>query len=559
MADPEGEIVQTALQYQINRRTLLKRLGQAGLLAAGGSILVGCGGESTSAGVISENLSGPVTSDSISSLNWSITKSADSLDIAQSFTSQTGVLSSLGYDTLVILDHELQIAPWTATMVESSLVEYRFDLREDVKFWDGTRLTAEDVVWSYARHLDPELSSAVISLLGNVESVKAVSDSQVMITLSSPDPTFKYAASIIQIFKKAQGIEAGSAFGSPTAIPIGTGQYCLTEYTTGGGITGELNPYYWGVAPSIQKISVKVVENPETIRVATQQGANDGMFDVPGAQLSQWNKTPDVRVGTATGLSPLLLRFPMTVKPFDDLKVRQAIAHCIDREGIVKSVLAGAGEPAVGLPSRGHWQGVLSNGEIDLFLNSLPAYSFDLDRARSALAASTVSGGFSADIYVSTDADISIKSASSLAANAAMIGIKLNLKVISLNELQQDYLIAPGKKQGLVLSSTAPTYPDPTDMLSPFFSSDPDIGYLNASGFADPAVQLLLQQQRGVRGTERVDLLQQITRIGQEQLPVAPIAWINATAGIRGNYNLNDFDAFTYYRPWAQTIGVANS
>lgn len=541
----------------LSRRRLKQAATMATSVMVAGSLLTGCAASQVSTTTTSTEVGGPITDEPISTLDLSLTAAADSLDIAKSFTSQTGQLSSLGYDTLVVLDHNMQISPWIATMTETSPTQYTFDLHPGVKFWDGTPLTADDVVWSYTRHLDPELHSRASSILSTVKEVKPTSDTQVVVELTAPDPTFKYSASIIQIFKKQQGLEAGAAFGSPTAIPLGTGQYVLTDYTTGGGLTGTLNRNYWGKAPTVQQIKVKVVENTETIRIAAQQGATAGVFDVPNAQLTQWNGTPSVRTGTAPGLSPLMLRFPMSLEPFDDLNVRKALAFCIDRDGIVKSLLGGAGEVATSLATRGHWQGVMSNAEVDAFLKDLPSYSLDLDKAAAALAASKVPDGFTADIFVVTGNDVAIKTASSIASNAKKIGITLNVKVISRNELQQDYLIAPGKKHGLVVSTTAPTYPDPTDMFIPFLDTDPNVGYLNASGFSDAKVNTLLKEQVAATGTDRVNMLKQIAQIAQEQLPVAPIAWVDATVGLRTEYNLNNFDAFTYYRPWVQDLGIA--
>lgn len=522
------------------------------------ALLAGCTGTPThNTGGSRTTVDGATTGAKIESLEWSLGAAADSLDIARSFTSSTGVLSSLGYDTLVILDHDLQVSPWIATMTEVSPTEYTFELADDVTFWDGTPLTADDVVWSYTRHFDPALKSIAGSILSTVDTVEAVDDETVRITLTRPDPTFKYSAAIIQIFNKAQGEEVGDAFGSPDAIPLGTGQYVLTDYTTGGGITGTLNENYWGEAPAVQKIHVSIVENAETARIAIQQGESNGRFDVPNGQLSQWSETPGVRTGTASGLNPLMLRIPITEAPFDDLNVRKALAYAIDREGVVKSLYGGAAEVATSLATRGHWRGVMENDEADEFFTTLPNYSFDLDAAAEALAASSVPDGFSADIVVAAGNSGTMKTASAIAASAAEIGITLNVKQVPLNELAGDYLLAPGNKKALVVSSTAPTYPDPTDMMLPFLEDDPAIGYLNASGFADPEAQELLDAQSSASGAERLEMLKRIAVIAQEDLPLVPIAWVDATVGLSENLRFNNFDAFSYYRPWVQDIGVA--
>ncbi len=226
-------------------------------------------------------------------------------------------------------------------------------LRDDVTFSDGTPFTAKDVVFTYEAILDPKTASPLATLLDSVDSVEAVDDTTVQFVLNRPDPAFDDK---LQIGIVPEHLLAGKELrtASFNRKPVGTGPYVVTEFQPGGRIVEEANPRYFRGPPKIKRIVLTAVED-ENARVALlEKGTIDAAGIVPKlAPRVRRNKnynvievrTADARVAALPNRDPVLR----------DPAVRRALSYAVDREKIVQSALAGAGEPAYGPIMKGHW------------------------------------------------------------------------------------------------------------------------------------------------------------------------------------------------------------
>jgi peptide/nickel transport system substrate-binding protein len=226
-------------------------------------------------------------------------------------------------------------------------------LRDDVKFHDGTPLTAKDVAFTYNAILDPDSASPMATPLDTLDKVTAVDAATVRFDLHRADPAF---------FDKLQiGIVPAAALAGQdiktTAFnrrPIGTGPYVLEEFQPGGRIVMKANPTYFRGAPRIKRIVLTAVEE-ENARVALlEKGTVDAAGIVPKLadrvrRNGNYNvfevRTADARVAALPNGHPVLR----------DRAVRRALSFAVDRAKIVDSALAGAGEPAYGPIMKGHW------------------------------------------------------------------------------------------------------------------------------------------------------------------------------------------------------------
>lgn len=226
-------------------------------------------------------------------------------------------------------------------------------LRDDVKFHDGTALTAKDVAFTYNAILDEDSASPLATLLDTLDEAVAVDDATVRFTLNRADPAF-YDKLQVGIVPAAQLEGKDVKTAAFNRKPIGTGPYVLKEFEPGGRIVMEANPNYFRGTPKIQRIVLTAVED-ENARVALlEKGTIDAAGIVPKlADRVRRNgnydvfeiPTADARVAALPNRDPVLR----------DAAVRRALSFAVDREKIVEGALAGAGEPAFGPIMKGHW------------------------------------------------------------------------------------------------------------------------------------------------------------------------------------------------------------
>jgi peptide/nickel transport system substrate-binding protein len=226
-------------------------------------------------------------------------------------------------------------------------------VRDDVKFHDGSALTARDVAFTYNAILDPDSASPMATPLDTLESAKAIDGTTVQFTLNRPDPAFfdKLQVGIVPA-AALQGKDIKTA--AFNRKPIGTGPYVLEEFQPGSRIVMESNPSYFRGEPKIKRIVMTAVED-ENARVALlEKGTVDAAGIVPKLAERVRNngnynvfevRTADARVAALPNRDPVLR----------DPAVRRALSYAVDRQKIVDSALDGAGEPAYGPIMKDHW------------------------------------------------------------------------------------------------------------------------------------------------------------------------------------------------------------
>ncbi|MDA0169087.1 ABC transporter substrate-binding protein [Solirubrobacter taibaiensis] len=226
-------------------------------------------------------------------------------------------------------------------------------LRDDVTFHDGTKLTADDVAFTYNAILDKDAASPLATLLDSLDEARAVDATTVEFKLNRTDPAFfdKLQVGIVPAHALAGQDIKTAAF---NRRPIGTGPYVLKEFQPGGRIVMEANPRYFRGAPKIKRVVYTAVPD-ENARVALlEKGTIDAAGIVPklagrARENGNYNvlevRTADARVAALPTRDPVLR----------DPAVRRALSLAIDRERLVQGALDGVGEPAYGPIMQGHW------------------------------------------------------------------------------------------------------------------------------------------------------------------------------------------------------------
>ncbi len=275
-------------------------------------------------------------------------------------------------ETLLTMDENYRIQPVLATswkQVEDNVWE--FTLREGVRFHDGAPLTAADAAYAIERVVN---ANPRVKGLTKITSVMAAGDQTLRITTGELNLLLPEAltGADLCILSRESFNEKGEL-----TRPIGTGPFKFTSWDQATGeVIVEKNFNYWGAVPRLSKMVFKPIPDANTRALALEKGEIDFTFDLPYGELDRLNKVPGVKVALYPEPRIYRLELNMTREPFNDLRVRQALNHAIDRTGIVKNVLHDCGTATIGpFVQDAPW----CNREVE------GSYSYDPDKARSLL------------------------------------------------------------------------------------------------------------------------------------------------------------------------------
>ena len=269
-------------------------------------------------------------------------------------------------------------ASWT---ISDDGLSYTFQLREGVTFHDGTAFEASDVVFSLDRARAEDSTNAQKALFAGIEDVEALDDTSVRIDLATPQGNF--------LFNLAWGDAVMVARESIEDIknqPIGTGAFRFEQWRRGDQISLRRNADYWGEAASLEAATFKFISEPTAAYAAMLAGDIDAFYSYPAPEnLAQFERDPRFTVLSGNTEGETILAINNQQSPFDDIRVRKAVSHAIDRQAIIDGAMFGYGTP-IGSHFAPH-----NPDYVDLTANA----AFDPALARDLLAQAGYAEGFS--------------------------------------------------------------------------------------------------------------------------------------------------------------------
>jgi peptide/nickel transport system substrate-binding protein len=262
------------------------------------------------------------------------------------------------FNGLVGLDEQLNPV---AELAESWTIEdggrtYRFALRGGVKWHDGAPFTAADVKFTFEEALLKYHSRTRAALEPLVTSIEVADDRTVVFHLKRPYSALLQRLDVVEASiipkHRFQGQDVMKPAGPPQ--PIGTGPFRFVSYAPGDRIVLERNPQYFREGlPGVDCLVFRILPEAGTAIAALERGEIDYAGGVAGPDIARLRATPGIAVVAGTGgsggsICQDVLIPNLTKPPFDDLRVRRAVAHAIDRRAIVDRVYFGQGRPATG-------------------------------------------------------------------------------------------------------------------------------------------------------------------------------------------------------------------
>jgi peptide/nickel transport system substrate-binding protein len=412
-----------------------------------------------------------------------------------------GILGATG-EFLSFSDDKLELQPRIAESWEPNEdgSVWTFKIRQGVKFHDGTPLTANDVVTTFDKLINPDGGSAnAQSALGGVLSpgnIEAPDDASVVFNLDAPNGNFPTLVSSANY--NAIIIPADLDPGDWGKTFQGTGPFKLEKFTPKVGLTVVRNDDYWGPKPNVDKLDIKFYDEEAPMILALQGDEVDFVehFSVSGGKALLGDDNVQVIAVKAATHRELHMRTDK--EPFTDKRVRQAIALSIDRQALVD----------------GLWEGQADIGNDSPFGplypstdTSVPQREQDIDQAKQLLADAGKGDGFT--VQLDTWNGFEIPDLAQLVKNyAEQIGVTINLKITDGATYYGDGVFGKSTWLDSVMGITDYGHrPVPNVYLTAPLSGDPKIGVWNSAHFKndtydglvrDYVAALDLDSQRGV-------------------------------------------------------------
>ena len=393
---------------------------------------------------------------------------------------------------------------------------YTFHLHEGVTFHDGTAMDAEDVKFSLDRARAEDSVNAQKGLFAGIANVEVVDAATVKVTLSGPNGNF--------LFNMAWGdavIVAPESIENIKTTPIGTGAFTFSNWVQGDKIELTRNADYWGAAPALEKATFKFISDPTAAFAAVMAEDVDVFSGFPAPEnLPQFAADPRFQVLIGSTEGETILSTNNKMPPFDNPKVREALAHAIDRQAIIDGAMFGYGTP-IGTHFAPH-----NPAYVDLTGQS----NYDPEKAKALLAEAGFADGFTTTLKLPPPS-YARRGGEIIAAQLRAVGI--NTEISNLEWAQWLEQVFRGKDFGLtIVSHTEPMdigiYGNPEYYFqydNPSFRAVMDT--LNAT--TDPGGRTaLLQAAQQIIANDHVNgYLFQLAALGVAKAGVQGL-WVNA-------------------------------
>lgn len=382
------------------------------------------------------------------------------------------------HEPLVNVTPELKIEPGLASVTNPDPLTYRFTLRPNLTFHDGTPIDAVAVKANFDRMLKPETGSPRRSELAPVDSVEVTGPLTFTIQLKAP------YAPLLQVLANRAGMMV-----SPTALKslgpdfatkaVGAGPYKLVSWTKNSELVLERFPAYWRGAPSIERIVFRPIAD-ETVRLANLRSGTVQLVDaVPAQAVGTLAREPNLTMKQTSGLGFNAFSFNNTRAPFNDLKVRKAFSTAIDKQAVLRAVYFGTGKIASGgIPPAIGWA----------HDTNLAAKKPSADASRKLLVEAGIKTPVPVTITV-TNSPAQVRTAEVLQAQANAAGFKVEIKQIDATSL---ITVLRSKDFDLCMSPWSGRADPDGNLFNYFTKSGPN----NFMGYQSDKVTGLLEKAR---------------------------------------------------------------
>lgn len=536
------------LKSAVDRRDFLVGAGAGAALL----FIAGCGGAGGSSTSVTKAAAG--TGKDVQLVNWGLSSDIVGFDNVVAWDYATSPVMIQTLDTLLRLgDDGVSIEPNLAQSWRAeSPTRYSYEIRPGVRFHDGSPVTAEDVAYSLNRHLDPKVGSYLATFYANVAHITADNNS-VVVTLKQPDAVWKYvptftAGTVVSKASIEAALKAGKKPGTPETPVIGSGPYSFVSWTRGQSVNLTRFDGYWNrqLPLRVKDLNFRVVADTNAMASALLSGDLQGTFQLDGRSVKPLQGNKQVQVVTGPSLNFRYLGFNVSKPPFNDARVRRALASALDRQGILESAYGGQGQLWNSTILQQQW--LFARDVFQNAYSKLPVDTPNLQQAQ-ALVKQAGANGKQGTLVVSSDEEQAI----GVAVQAAAKSIGLNLNIQKVSGDQQSQLLNTNGTQrayNAFVYNFGSDVPDPSEAIDVSFLSSDKIS--NYSVYHDPTTDRLLNGQSvAPDGPERARLLTAAqARLAQQRVWI-PLYQINTLMVLNSGVGGYQIKPLWYWDTWA--------
>lgn len=428
------------------------------------------------------------------------------------------------YDTLLHFEDEsTEVEPWLAESYEISddgLV-YTLNLRQDVKFHDGTDFNAEAVKFNLERQIDPnhpfhdtgEFAYAEFTW-GMVDSVEVVDDYTVRITLKEPFAPFEnhLAMHPAAMVSPAAVEQYGRDFSNN---PVGTGPFRFVSWTPGVEVVLEKNTDYWGQVPYLDQVIFRPIIEDQSRLTELEAGGVDFIVNVPPDDLARLQADARFTVVEQPGMHTWWVAFNQSRPPFNDTRVRQAVNHAVNKQAIVDNILKETGTLAISPLPPVVWS----------YTDDIQTYDYDPDRARELLAEAGYPDGFTCNFWIpesGSGMQQPVAMGTAIQADLRAVGIDCQIQTFEWGTYLDRVITPPEEAEfDMFQMSWIGDNGDPDNHLYILLSSEqwPPAGY-NMGFYKNEEVDRLLREARTTLDRDRrTELYQEAQKLIAQDPP----------------------------------------
>lgn len=450
---------------------------------------------------------------------------AKSLDPHGTNDQPSSRISAQIYDRLVEQDNDMKIVPGLAEsweQVDPKTVV--FHLRKGVKFHNGEPLKASDVKFSLERMKN---SPKVSYIIGAVDTIDVIDDNTVKITTTEPfGPLLNHLAhNAASILNEKAVKEAGESYGQH---PVGTGPYKFVAWQSGDRVEMEANPdYFLGETP-IKNLTFRAITEDSNRTIALETGEIDIAYDIQGLDKDRLKASENIKFIEEPSLGIGYLGFNTRKKPFDNPKVREAIAYAINADDIIDAAYKGSATKANSLIG----PKVFGHSDKPQF------HEYNIEKAKQLLAEAGYPNGFKTKIWIN-DNPVRRDIAAILQDQLKQVGIEASVETLEWGAYLEG--TARGDHDMFILGWVTVTG-DADYGLYPLLHPSSFGGAGNRAFYENPKVTELLEKARtSVDQNERKELYEQIQIIAQQDLPYYVLCFQSQNAAMQKdvqNFNL---------------------
>ncbi len=407
----------------------------------------------------------------------------------------SGFIMSTVYDSLVrYKPGTTEVIPGVAEKwdVSADGLTYTFHLKPGLKFSDGTPLDAKAVFWNVDRQLNKANPEYIYNTgpvegyedftYGDIASYKAVDDLTVEFVFKNPSAPF--LNSMAMVWNGLVSPAAAAKYGKDYRNhPTGSGPFIFREWRQRDQVILDANPNYWGGKPKVDHLIFKELPDAQAAVLALKRGEIQILGDVGAQVIPAIKADPNLELLTQPGLAVSGVALPISVAPFDDKRVRQAMNYAVDKESINKALFNGMAVTMTSPLPDAQW------GHDP----SLKGYAYDPDKAKALLAEAGVKPGTHVELltynsprgYNPAGANLAV----AIQGYLKKVGIEADVRQMEIGAYLKT--VRTGKYTGMAMEGWTGDNGDPDNFIGEMWGAA-NIPVVNWNGYKNPDLEKLL-------------------------------------------------------------------